>query len=243
VPRLQPIIRVGLVGSQRIVLDSLGHLFAGQRDLRVVREPGHGAAFALAPERPDIVLFDLDEADGEGAFEWLARTAATRRTIVLSITTDPIVSLRVFWSGAKGLVSKRESTAVLLTAIRKVHAGEAWLGRAMTAQILDLGRSMGRGAPPQGPALNARDRQLITLVGEGRRNADIARRLLASEATVRASLTAIYRKLGVTGRFDVMAYAAQLGLVDVRTHRRSRVSSIDRGAEGSVEASGHDPES
>jgi NarL family two-component system response regulator LiaR len=143
------------------------------------------------------------------------------RTIVLSIATDPALSFRVFQSGAMGLVSKRQPPGEVLTAIRKVHAGEAWLGRAMAAQVLDLARSNDRRITSQTPVLLARDRQLITLVGEGWRNAEIARHLVASEATVRACLRSIYRKLGLSGRFAVMVYAAQHGLVSTRPQVRS----------------------
>jgi len=91
----------------------------------------------------------------------------------------------------------------------------------MAAQVLELARvdrQNKRRAATGAPALSARDRQLIALVGEGWRNADIARHIVASEATVRASLSSIFRKLNVPGRFALMLYASQHGYVNL-SHR------------------------
>ena len=207
------VIRIVLVGNQRVVLDSLASLIALEPDLRVLGEPGQNDA----SEKPDVALFDLDEADADTVFEHLRKTAKTLRTIAVSISTGSAVSLRVFRAGAVGLVSKRQPPEQLLMAIRKVHAGEAWLGRTMIGQLLDLARAdrqkNGRAEKSGSAALSERDRRLIALVGEGWRNADIARHLVASEATVRASLTSIFRKLGVPNRFALMIYASQNGYV------------------------------
>lgn len=219
-------IRISLVGRQHVVLDSLRHLINLEPDLKVVDASVDGSS-VTAPERPDLALFDLDDADDESVLDALRATAATARTIVLSISADPPAMLTVFQCGAVGLVSRRDSPEVLLTAIRKVHAGEAWLARAMAAQVLDLARAerqnQRRAVRPADVPLTARDRELITLVGEGWRNADIARHLAASEATIRANLTAIFRKLGLPGRFALMIYASQHGFVSADNLARRQV--------------------
>ena len=212
-------IRVVLVGSQRVMLDPLGSLIDTEPDLTVLSE---GVATIRLPgaasrEQPDIALFDLDDVcDVDLLFEHLAKTAAACRTIVLTMSSNPEVWLRAFQSGALGLVSKLHPPALLFKAIRKVHAGEAWLGREMTAQLLDVARADCQRLAQRagmGPTLSARDRELITLVGDGRSNAEIARRLLASEATVRAGLTSLFRKVGASCRFDLIAYAYRHGLL------------------------------
>ena len=216
VPQLR-VIRIVLVGRQRVVLDSLASLIEGEADLKVLGNGGPADSSAV-PERPDIALFDLDDPYDDTVFERLGKTSETVRTIVVSISTGAAISFRVFQAGAMGLVSKRQPPALLLTAIRKVNAGEAWLGRAMAVHVFDLARtnrrSGSRGPKSRNMTLSARDRRLITLVGEGWRNADIARHLLTSEATVRANLTSIFQKLGVPNRFALMIYASQHGYVD-----------------------------
>ncbi len=215
-PDTTSIIRVSLVGRQHVVLDSLKHLIEREADLNVIDAPAHDDA-GTDPVPPDVMLFDLDDPDDESVFDRLRKTAAAARTIVLSISTDPPAMLAVFKCGAIGLVSRRDSPALLLKAIRKVHAGEAWVARVMAAQVFDLARaerqSRRQAVKRADVTLSTRDRELITLVGEGWRNADIARRLSVNEASVRANLTAIFRKLGLPGRFALMLYASQHGFV------------------------------
>ena len=191
----KPVIGILLIGSQRVVLESLVSLFASESDLKVLATSGYGGAAAPPPSDTDVVLFDLDDADDD-VFERLKKTAKAFRTIALSLSTDAAVALRVFEAGAVGVVSKREPPALLLAAIRKVNTGEAWVGRT-----------------------------LIALVGEGWRNADIARQLVASEATVRAGLTSIFRKLDLPNRFALMIYASQHGYVNAQRQRQPALFS------------------
>jgi DNA-binding NarL/FixJ family response regulator len=220
-PVLNPpsVIRIALVGRQRVVIDSLCSLIGAEPDLKVVGESDHDGSMAATSEAADIALFDLDDADDD-VFDRLKKTASATRTIALSMSAGAPVSLRAFQAGALGLVSKRQPPALLLKAVRKVHSGEAWLGRGMFGQVFDLARANRRNKPAAksgSAALTARDRQLIALVGKGWRNADIARHIAASEATVRASLTSIFRKLGVPNRFALMIYASQHGYVDTNS--------------------------
>jgi two-component system, NarL family, nitrate/nitrite response regulator NarL len=218
------VIRVALAGRYRVVLDSLTNLITAESDLNVLGEFGEDGSIPAVTMRPDIALFDLDDANDDRVFERLQKTAAGVRTIVMSISTSASVAFRVFQAGAMGLVSKRQPAHLLLTAIRRVHAGEAWLGRAMASHVLELARAnrrMKQKVTKIGSmALTPRDRRMIALVGEGWRNADIARHLLTSEATVRASLTSIFQKLGVPDRFALMIYASQHGYVDTRERPR-----------------------
>ena len=105
----------------------------------------------------------------------------------------------------------------LLHAITQVRAGEVWLEPTMIARVLG---ELTRPQPaPQVSAeaaniakLTEREREVITLVGEGLRNKHIAARLYISEATVRHHLTAIFAKLDVSDRFELAIYAYQHGL-------------------------------
>ena len=198
-------------------MDSLANLIATEADLKIVGESDLDGPMPATTEPADVALFDLDEADDD-VFERLQKTAAKIRTIAVSISSGAHVTFRAFHAGVVGLVSKRQPPALLLHAIRKVHSGEAWLGRTMFGQVFDLARANRRRKKPVATsgsaALSVRERQLIALVGEGWRNADIARHIVASEATVRAGLTSIFRKLGVPNRFALMIYASQHGYVN-----------------------------
>jgi DNA-binding NarL/FixJ family response regulator len=130
---------------------------------------------------------------------------------------DPEVHRQAIRHGALGLVFKEKAVETLLQAITKVRAGEVWLEPTMIAQVLgDLTRPQ---LSPQTSAeatkiarLTEREREVITLVGEGLRNKHIAERLYISEATVRHHLTAIFAKLDISDRFELAIYAYQHGL-------------------------------
>src|SRR5207245_9151584 len=107
-----------------------------------------------------------------------------------------------------GLGCKGKALETLLQAITKVRAGEVWLEPTMIARVLgDLTRPQ---PSPQASAeatkiarLTEREREVITLVGEGLRNKHIAARLYISEATVRHHLTAIFPNLRLANRFEL----------------------------------------
>ena len=123
--------------------------------------------------------------------------------------------------GAKGMVLKEEGAAELLNAIEKVHrTGEYWLEPGAARRL--LGRRTVRAVEKPDPeaakiaALTEREREIITLVGEGLENKEIAERLrpVVAEATVRNNLSVIYSKLNIQGgRLGLLIYAYKHGLV------------------------------
>jgi DNA-binding NarL/FixJ family response regulator len=116
-----------------------------------------------------------------------------------------------------GLVLKEKAATVLLQAIEKVHAGEVWLEGAMIASVL---REMTqtretRQTNPEAARialLTEREREIVALVGQGLRNKQVAERLFISEVTVRHHLTAIFAKLRVADRLELVIYAYRHGL-------------------------------
>jgi two-component system nitrate/nitrite response regulator NarL len=106
---------------------------------------------------------------------------------------------------------------VLISAIERVNAGEAWLDPSLMADVLS---DMTRSSKPKKPDLVAeqiasltnREREVITLVGEGIKTKQIAGRLFISETTVRHHLTSIFDKLGVADRVELLIYAYRNGL-------------------------------
>ena len=121
-----------------------------------------------------------------------------------------------------------------------MYAGELWLDRTASADaIAELSRP-GRGEhgePAAGRAalLTRRERQVVTLVGEGLRNSQIANRLCISEVTVRNHLTSTFRKLEVANRFQLVAYAFQHGLATLPSRGSSTATKPDRAAGSQVE--------
>jgi two-component system, NarL family, nitrate/nitrite response regulator NarL len=172
-----------------------------------------------AAHQPDIFLVDLDSSiepfaclnDLGAAHEW--------RIIVLAHPGSVPDYAKLVEHGAAGVVLKTEPLCVLLKAIAKVHAGEVWLDRANTAKVLTRIARHRRAENTEAvkiAKLTPREREVVTLVGEGLRNAAIAARLFISEATVRNHLTSVLEKLCVSDRFELAVYAFRHRLVDYR---------------------------
>ena len=214
-------VRVLIVDDHGIMRAGLRMLLESQSGIMVVGEASSCAdALALATcTQPDVIVLALD-LGGENAVEsipTLLRTAPETRILVLTGLRDPEVHRQAIRHGALGLVFKEKAVETLLQAITKVRAGEVWLEPTMIAQVLgDLTRPQ-RSSQISAEAtkiarLTEREREVITLVGEGLRNKHIAARLYISEATVRHHLTAIFAKLDISDRFELAIYAYQHGL-------------------------------
>jgi DNA-binding NarL/FixJ family response regulator len=122
--------------------------------------------------------------------------------------------------GAMGVVPKTSNRQTLYKAIEKVHAGEVWIDRAMIANVLtQLSRSrLDDETDPEAAriaSLSDREREVITLIGKGLKNKEIAARLTISEITVRHHLSSIYSKLNVADRLELTIYAYRNGLADL----------------------------
>lgn len=187
--------------------------------ITVVREVAtcEEAVSAAKDERPDIILLDFDSrAETLACVESLVSAAQSSRLVALcdrARASDVAVLVEL---GAMGAVLKSEPPEVLIKAIRKVHAGEVWLNRGSTAQVLTRIARRRRRTDIEArkiAALTKREHEIIALIGEGLQNAAIGQRLFISVSTVRNHLTSILDKLGVADRFELAVYAFRHGLV------------------------------
>ncbi len=217
-----PHIRVFLVDDHAIMRAGLRLLLANQPWLTIVGEAVTRTEVleAVGGAQPDIVLLDLDLA-GESTVDSipaLLAAAPGAQVLILTGVRDPDLHRQAVRLGARGLVLKEKAPEILLQAIAKVHSGEVWIERTMMARVLDE-MTRAQAAPRPDPErakisrLTTRERGIITLIGEGLRNQQIADRLYISETTVRHHLTAIFDKLEVADRLDLVVYAYQQGLV------------------------------
>ena len=213
------VIRVLIIDDHELVRNGLRILLESQPGITVVGEASN-AAEALAniiSERPDIILLDLDIANDLDLLPELYRITPDARVIVLTGTRDSETHRRAVRLGAMGLVRKEQASEVLLQAIAKVHAGEVWLERTLVADVLgEITRGgLVQPADPEAiriAALTPREREVITLVGQGLKNRQIAAHLCIAEPTVRHHLTSIFAKLNVVDRLELVIYAYRHGL-------------------------------
>ena len=212
-------IRVLVISDLLLGRAGLHHVLENASGIVLVGEAGTSeeAIDIAGRERPDIVLIDLDlRADTFHCVEKIAVAAPESRMIALSDRTHAADHHVLIELGATGLVLKSERPEVLIKAIRKVHGGEVWLDRTITARV--LGRIAQRRHVQDAEAgkiasLTRREHEIIALIGEGLKNGAVAERLCVSEATVRNHLTSILSKLDLSDRFELAVYAFRHGLV------------------------------
>jgi len=219
-PAAKP-IRVILIDDHAVVRAGLRMIIQSRAGMRIVGEAGNrdDALTLTAAEHPDIILLDLDLGADSGIslIADLMAAANEARIIILTGLRDSSVHRQAVLLGAMGIVRKEKAAEVLISAIERVNAGEAWLDPSLMADVLsDMTRSSKpRKSDPianQIASLTNREREVITLVGEGIKTKQIAGRLFISETTVRHHLTSIFDKLGVADRVELLIYAYRNGL-------------------------------
>jgi two-component system, NarL family, nitrate/nitrite response regulator NarL len=209
-------IKILLVDDHVIVRAGLRMLIENHKGMAVVGEAGgrRDAIAIAASEQPDIILLDLDMGNESGLdfLRELLATATRARVVMLTGVRDTEAHRRAVLMGAMGLVLKDKAAEVLIRAIERVHAGEVWLDRSLTASVLSEISNVDRTGKPDPEAkkigsLTSREREIVGLVCEGLKNKQIADRLFISEATVRNHLTSILSKLELSDRFEVALFA------------------------------------
>ena len=214
-------IRVLIVDDHEVIRAGLRMLIESHPGLAVAGEAGTcaEALAAAGRDQPEIILLDLD-LSGEQATECIPELLAAARgahVLVLTGVRDPALHRRAVRLGAMGVVRKEKAAAVLLEAIDKVHAGEAWLERALVGSVLSEMRRLPEGGAvdtdeARVATLTKREREVIALAGRGLKTRQLAERLSISEITVRHHLTSIFDKLGVGNRLELMIFAYRHGL-------------------------------
>jgi DNA-binding NarL/FixJ family response regulator len=204
-----PVVREGI----RMLLEAAG-------EVRVVgtAASASGALRELKERRPQVVLLDLDLGDEDG-LEWLPRIRAEAggaRVLILTALRDAGRDEAALHAGASGFVHKDASADVVVRAVRAVAAGELWFEPRLLESARAPGGGRGEAVPEPFASLTERERDIVRLVGEGLRNEEIARRLGITEKTVRNHLTAVFDKVGVSGRLELVVLAYRHGLARVQ---------------------------
>src|SRR5262245_7403833 len=162
---------------------------------------------AISSVKPHIVLVDVDDGAPELLPELVAADDAVR-AVALTGSRDAALHQRAVRLGMLGIVLKEKSPDELRRAVEKVHEGEVWLDRSLTAAVIADFRGLREhgdgGIAPLLDVLSAREREVASLVAEGLKNRSIGQRLFISETTVRHHLTSIFSKIGVSSRVELV---------------------------------------
>jgi DNA-binding NarL/FixJ family response regulator len=215
-------LRVVLADDQTLVRTGFRMIIDARDDLEVVGEASDGQeAVRLTQDlEPDVVLMDvrMPVLDGIEATRRIAHAGSRARVLVLTtwdLDAHVVAALR---AGASGFLLKDIRPAELADAIRLTARGDALLAPAVLGRVLDryLRTEPDPAPPPALAVLSAREREVLTLVGQALSNAEIAARLRLSEATVKNHVTALLRKLGLRDRVQAVVAAYDHGLVRPR---------------------------
>jgi DNA-binding NarL/FixJ family response regulator len=168
----------------------------------------------VARLHPDVVLLDLS-MPGVGGLEALRALHASRqavKVIILTMHAEPRLASECLKHGAAGFVLKQSSGDELVSAIHEVMRGHTYLTPRLTGDVLAL---IAEPAVADPVPLTGRQRQVLTLVVEGRRMKEIASLLDLSPRTVETVKYEMMRALGVHSTAELVRYALQHGLVPV----------------------------
>ena len=214
-------VGVLLADDQALVRTGFRLVLNGTADLRVVGEASDGleAVQAAVAIRPDVVLMDV-RMPGMDGLEATRRITAETGSRVLILTTFDLDEYAYdgLRAGASGFLLKDVPPEGLFEAIRAVASGDAVLTPRITRELVDRFARTGGPAPdPRAPSarfadLTAREVEVFGHVALGLTNAEIARTLVLTEATVKTHVTRVLTKLGLRNRVEVVIYAYESGL-------------------------------
>jgi DNA-binding NarL/FixJ family response regulator len=227
-------VRVLLADDQPLVRTGLRVLIADAPDLDVVGEAGTGAeAVRLTRElSPDVVVMDIrmPGMDGIEATRMITAEAAGARVLMLTTFDEDDYVYASLRAGASGFLVKDMAVDDILAAVRVVAAGDALIAPSVTRRLIEefVQRPEAMSAPAAGAgpgrangvngaggldSVTEREREVLTLVGRGLSNSEIAAELFISLATAKAHVGRLLAKLGARDRVQLVITAYELGLV------------------------------
>jgi len=214
------VIKVLLADDEDLVRSGLRTILSSADDIEIVAETDDGLYVAdLARQhRPNVVLLDIRMRTADGLSALRRLRALPDPPAVAMLTTfdvDEYVqeALRI---GANGFLLKDTEPEQLIKAVRDLARGGAVLDPKVAARVLSTVADGERAAEPARrllAALSEREREVVTLIGQGLSNAEIGSELHLSEATVKGYVSAVLGKIGAVNRVQAALVAYRGGLI------------------------------
>jgi DNA-binding NarL/FixJ family response regulator len=210
------VIRIVIADDHMIVREGLKQVLAATSDLQVVGEAqdGHEVLERVRGLDFDVLLLDMS-MPGRGGIELIRQVHAEKpklRILVLSMHQEQQYAIRAIKAGASGYLTKDSASAQLVSAIRKVAGGGAYITSAVAEQLA-LGAMPQTEGPPHN-ALSDREFQVFRALVAGRTVTDIAGELNLSVKTVSTHKARIMEKMNISNPAELIRYAMRHGLVD-----------------------------
>jgi len=208
-------VRILLADDHKLFLEGLRNLLQSETGFEVVGSAfdGEEAITLTRKLKPDILLLDLamPRCSGLDALRELATSATPVRTIILTASIETAQIAGAIQLGARGVVLKDVTPELLFESIRRVAAGQYWMGRESVSSLVQVLRDLmprSNARPGAKPfKLTARELEVIEVIVAGYTNKDIAQKFSIREQTVKHHLTNIFDKLGVSNRLELVLFA------------------------------------
>jgi DNA-binding NarL/FixJ family response regulator len=204
------VIRVLIAEDHQVVRFGLVELLGSEDDVEVVAAVGDGeAAVAAADEhRPDVVLLDISmpELNGIEAAGRILAAWPEAHVVMLTASAARDQIVQAIDAGALGYLLKDASPDELIEGVRAAARGEVPLDPKAARELLADRQET------RGPELTGRELEVLELIAEGLPNKRIATRLEISEKTVKAHLTRVYERIGVSDRTQAALWARERGV-------------------------------
>lgn len=210
--------------DQTVVREGIVMLLGLLPGIEVVGAAADGleAVRLVAEHAPDVVLMDLrmPRCDGVEATRRIRAQYPATQVVILTTYADDDSLFPALQAGARGYLTKDAGGEEIVRAVEHVMSGEAGLSPKVQLRLLERLSAAGAQRPAAGTAaarelpdgLTAREAEVLSLVAEGMTNAEIARRLQVSTATVKTHINNLFAKTGVRDRAQAMRYAFRHGI-------------------------------
>jgi DNA-binding NarL/FixJ family response regulator len=217
-------VRVLIADDQALVRGGFRMILEAKEDMNVVGEAGDGAEAVAMVERvqPDVVLMDvrMPGVDGIEATRRIVASGASARIVILTTYDVDEYVFSALRAGASGFLLKDVRPPELTEAIRVVARGDALLAPGVTRRLLDRFAGVlpdDSARPTDLDELTEREVEVLRFVALALSNAEIASRLVLTEATVKTHVSSVLRKLGLRDRVQAVVFAYDVGLVRPRS--------------------------
>ncbi|MEV7346631.1 response regulator transcription factor [Streptomyces sp. NPDC093544] len=210
-------LRVVVADDQAAVREPLAAVLGLSEDIEVVAAAADGSEVltAVAAGPVDVVLMDLrmPVMDGTEATRRLGEEYPEVAVVVLTTFADDDSILGALSAGARGYLTKNAGRQDITRAIRAAAAGQSVLDREVQDRLLATVRTRTPVLEQTLPEdLTPREREVLTLIGQGLPNRGIAEKLFISEATVKTHINNLFAKAGIRDRADAVRRAIEAGL-------------------------------
>ncbi|WP_431981435.1 response regulator [Streptomyces qinglanensis] len=212
-------VRVVLADDQPLVRSGLRVLMADAPDIDVVGEAGTGAEAVqlVRNTEPDVAVMDIrmPGMDGIEATGLITAAAGATRVLILTTFDDDEYIYGALRAGASGFLVKDMALDDIIGAIRVVAAGDALIAPSVTRRLIAEFAARPEPAPlPRAVGnITEREREVLTLIGRGMSNSEIAAHLYISVATAKAHVARLLTKLEARDRVQLVITAYEIGLV------------------------------